>query len=131
MKFNNKAKLYIVFFCMVLSVVGFMIKLPSSFRQIDKELHALFYFSAAAFFNILFTNKNIIKHLVIFLFLFLFGVMIEYAQEYSNALFHKKIHGRFDLEDVQANLKGLILFSLIWLFFSSILFIYKKFRKND
>jgi hypothetical protein len=116
---------------MILSIVGFMIKLPSSFRHIDKELHALFYFSAAAFLNILFTNKNIINHFLIFLLLFLFGVIIEYAQEYSNALFHIKIHGRFDLEDVQANLKGLILFSLIWIFFTSILFVYNKFKKND
>jgi hypothetical protein len=116
---------------MIFSIVGFMIKLPSYFRHIDKELHTLFYFSAAAFFNILFANNNITKHLLVFLLLFLFGVMIEYAQEYSNVLFHKKIHGRFDLEDVQANLKGLIIFSFIWLLFSSILFVYKKFRKND
>jgi VanZ family protein len=116
---------------MILSIVGFMIKLPSSFRHIDKELHALFYFSAAAFINILYANKKIIKHLVIFLLLFLFGVMIEYTQEYSNTLFHIKIHGRFDLEDVQANLKGLILFSLMWLFFSSILYVNNKFKKDD
>jgi hypothetical protein len=131
MKFNNQAKVYLVFFCIILSIVGFMIKLPSSFRHIDKELHALFYFSAAAFLNVLYTNRNIVIHFFIFVLLFLFGVMIEYAQEYSNTLFHIKIHGRFDLEDVQANLKGLILFSLSWLFFSSILFVYNKYKKND
>lgn len=104
-----------------LSVFGFMIKLPSMFRHIDKEMHTLFYFLAAAFLNILFANNKIHRHLLIFGILFVLGVSIEYAQEYSNTFFHKKIHGRYDKEDVQANLKGLVAFSIVW-------FIYFGFR---
>jgi hypothetical protein len=39
---------------------------------------------------------------------------IEYAQAYSNRFFRKRIHGRFDPEDLEWNLKGLIAFSVLW-----------------
>lgn len=107
-------KIFLVGAFLGLSILGFMIKLPSGFRHIDKELHALFYFLAAAFLNILFVNRKIPNHLLIFVILFVLGVSIEYAQEYSNKFFHKKIHGRYDKEDVEANLKGLIAFSIVW-----------------
>jgi hypothetical protein len=126
-----KLKIQLVTLCIILSIIGFMVKLPSSFRHIDKELHALFYFLAAAFLNILFVNKKILIHLAIFLSLLIFGIFIEYSQELSNKIFHKKIHGRFDIEDVQSNLKGLVLFSLIWLAYTSVIFVYKRIIKND
>jgi hypothetical protein len=111
-----------------MSVVGFLIKLPSGFRHADKELHALFYFSAAAFLNILFTNKKVLVHIVIFAVLYLFGMAIEYAQEYSNKLFHKRIHGRYDVEDIRANFKGLVLFSVLWIMYTLILFTFTKLK---
>ena len=99
---------------LILSVIGFMIKLPSVFHHYDKELHAAFYFFAAGFLNILY-GKNLTTHILIFFVLLGFGIAIEYAQAYSNTLLHKRIHGRFDIEDVKANAKGLIAFSIIWI----------------
>lgn len=128
MKMNKWMKIILVLLCISLSVIGFMVKLPSSFRHIDKELHSLFYFSAAAFINLFFANKNIIKHVVIFISLYLFGVAIEFAQEYSNRFFHRRIHGRYDIEDVEANLKGLVIFSIFWIILVAILFVYNKFK---
>ncbi len=112
LKLTLNQKLILTFFCFSIAIVGFLIKLPSVFRHYDKELHSMFYCGAALFLNILFSKR----HLIIFLFLFLFGVAIEFSQEFSNKFFHKRIHGRFDREDVYSNLKGLILFSIIWLF---------------
>ena len=128
MKPNNWTRVLLILFCVSLSVIGFLVKLPSNFRHIDKELHSVFYFLAAAFLNLLFLNKNIIRHIVIFISLYAFGAAIEYAQEYSNKFFHKKIHGRFDIEDIQANLKGLFLFSFLWILVVVILFVYQKFK---
>lgn len=107
-------KFSVLSFCFVLTLIGFMIKLPASFRHIDKELHAGFYFLAAAVLNLFFAGTNLIRHVVIFITLYLFGMAIEAAQEYSNRFFRKRIHGRFDLEDLQGNLTGLIAFSLLW-----------------
>ena len=124
--FNNWMKILLMSFCFAIAIVGFMIKLPSAFRHFDKELHAVFYFIAAAFLNILFANKKIIIHLLIFTFLYFFGVVIEYAKEYSNKFFRKRIHGRYDIEDIQSNLKGLIAFSILWIVYVVILFVYKR-----
>jgi VanZ family protein len=114
------------FFFLVLSIIGFMVKLPSVFRHYDKELHSLFYFLAAAFLNILFAKKRFTKHILIFAFLYLLGMSIEYAQEYSNQFFRKRIHGRYDKEDVLSNLKGLITFSVVWVIYVGIAFFIKK-----
>jgi len=128
MKLNNQTKVLLVCICLAISVSGFLIKLPSTFRHIDKELHSLFYFSAAAFLNVLFANRKLVRHIIIFIILYLFGVAIEYAQENSNKFLHKKIHGRYDIEDIQSNLKGLIVFSVIWIVYNLILFIYSKLK---
>ena len=130
MKLSPFIKILIALFCFAIAIIGFMIKLPSSFRHYDKELHALFYFLAAAFLNILFAKRNVLIHIVIFVFLYLFGMAIELSQEYSNKVFHNRIHGRYDVEDVAANLKGLIIFSLIWLVYAVIYSIYKKSRTD-
>jgi hypothetical protein len=128
--FGQRILLVFVFFAV--SVFGFMIKLPSNFRHIDKELHATFYFLAAAFLNVLFAKTNLVRHVVIFIALYLFGIAIEYGQSYSNKFFRSRIHGRFDPEDVQWNLKGLIAFSLLWLICTAVVLIYNKAKlKNN
>lgn len=119
-------KLLLTFVCTCAAIYGFMIKLPSGFRQIDKELHSLFYFSAAAFFNLLFVKRNFLKHSLVFVLLYLFGAGIEKAQEYSNRFFKVRIHGRYDPEDVQANLNGLLAFSLLWCVVVVLLLLFKK-----
>ncbi|HPG09955.1 MAG TPA: hypothetical protein PLU37_00385 [Chitinophagaceae bacterium] len=120
------AKIFLTIIFFAASVFGFMLKLPSAFRGHDKELHALFYFLAAAFLNILFSNNKLVWHILIFAGLYLFSVSIEHAQEYSNRFFHKRIHGRYDPEDVKYNLKGLITFSAIWFSYIVIRFMNKK-----
>jgi hypothetical protein len=131
MKLSPSIKILLVVFCFAIAIIGFMIKLPSSFRHHDKELHALFYFMAAAFLNILFAKRNILIHSAIFAFLYLFGMAIEYSQEYSNKVFHNRIHGRYDIEDVNANLKGLIIFSILWIAYLLIFSIYKKVKPEN
>lgn len=103
-----------------------MLKLPSQFRHIDKELHATFYFGAAAFLNVLYAKTKLVRHLVIFAALYTFGMVIEYSQAYSNRFFRNRIHGRFDPEDIQWNLKGLLAFSVIWVLCIIVLIIYRK-----
>ena len=127
---KNWTKTLLIITCFALSILGFMLKLPSTLRHFDKELHSIFYFFAAAFVNLLFANKKITLHLLIFGELYLFGVAIEYAQEYSNKFFHKRIHGRYDVEDIQSNLKGLIAFSILWMIYVVLYFFYKKAREK-
>jgi VanZ family protein len=98
----------------VVSTLGFMLKLPRIFHHFDKELHALFYFFAAFVLTALYPKK----HMFIALFLAFFGVCIEVAQQLSNRLFVKRIHGRFDSEDVIANCKGILFFSIIYICWS-------------
>jgi hypothetical protein len=128
MNIPNWARVLLIMICFGVSVIGFMIKLPSTFRHVDKEMHTLFYFGAAAFLNVLFNNKNLIRHIVIFVVLYLFSMGIEYAQEYSNTFLRKRIHGRYDVEDIRANLKGLVLFSMVWIVIVSIWFAYQKMK---
>jgi hypothetical protein len=113
-KLSNNTKIILVIGCFIASVAGFLVKLPSAFHHIDKELHFAFYFLAAAFLNVLFDATSLLKHLVMAIALFLFGIGIEFAQENYNKVFHVRIHGRFDPEDVKANLRGLIAFSTVW-----------------
>ena len=113
-KITNSTKIAIVVICFIAAVIGFLMKLPSAFRHIDKELHFAFYFLAAAFLNILFNIRNFVRHILVSGFLYLFGIGIEFAQENYNKVFHVHFHGRFDPEDVKANLTGLIAFSILW-----------------
>jgi hypothetical protein len=123
-------KVLLAVVCIAVAVAGFMLKLPSSFRHIDKELHSLFYFLAAAFFNLLFVKRNLLKHVLVFILLYLFGAGIELAQEYSNRFFQRRIHGRYDLEDVQANLNGLLAFSAVWVIVVVIMLVFQR-KKSD
>ncbi|MEO8173768.1 MAG: hypothetical protein ABI581_11820 [Sediminibacterium sp.] len=113
---STTAKIIIVVLCFVFAVIGFLIKIPVPLRGNDKLLHTAFYFLAAAFLHFLF-RKGLVIILVV---LAGFGVLIEYMQELSNKLTRTRIHGRFDKEDIYANLKGLALYSAIalvyWVF---------------
>ena len=92
----------------LLSLIGFMLKLPRVFHHYDKELHTAFYFSAFLFFSFLFPKK----WFLVFTLLLFFGIGIELFQDFSNEislrLVGRRIHGRFDPEDVLANFYGLV-----------------------
>lgn len=111
----------------IISICGFMIKLPLQLRGIDLELHALFYFMASACLNLLFKVKDFKTHMLIFGLLVTAGVGIEFAQEYSNQLFNQRIHGNFDKNDVLYNLIGLTGFSVLWTCFKILSLV----RKSD
>jgi hypothetical protein len=51
---------------------------------------------------------------------------IEYGQQYSNRFFKRRIHGRFDPEDLQSNLNGLLAFSFLWIIYIVVMLVYKK-----
>jgi hypothetical protein len=123
---TTRQRVFIVLALFSVAIFGFMLKLPSGFRQIDKELHTAFYFLAAAFLNILFARTSLLRHAVIFVGLYLFGMAIEWAQAYSNRFFRTRIHGRFDPEDVQSNLYGLLAFSALWIAVVSVMLLSKK-----
>ena len=110
-------KILISLFLMTCSVAGFMVKLPGVFQHHDRALHAMYYFGAAAFFTLLFAGKNFWIHLFILIALALFGVGIEYAQQFSNSLVRHPFHGRYDPEDVKYNIIGLAGFSACWIFY--------------
>ncbi|MEI7735748.1 MAG: hypothetical protein WCI49_09780 [Ferruginibacter sp.] len=122
-------KLLILASCIICSLYGFLIKIPVPLRGHDKLLHAGFYFGAAVFLNFLFQKKQVL----IFILLALFGVLIEYLQQVSNKIMHSHIHGRFDKEDIYANMKGLFLYAgiaLIYFAFAAILRTEKKESSN-
>ena len=108
---TNREKQLVLVTLGIISTLGFMLKLPRIFHGIDKEMHTLFYFFAAFVLTALYPKK----HVFIALFLAFFGVCIEVAQHLSNRLFVKRIHGRFDSEDVIANCKGILFFSFIYI----------------
>ena len=132
MKFRIRLwhKIVLVLMAFGVAIVGFMVRLPSMFSGVDTEMHSLFYFLAAAFLNILFAKRNILIHVVIFGLLYAFGVVIEYAQEYSNTFFHRRIHGNADPEDMYANLKGIMAFSALWLCYVVIAFTWNTIKGN-
>jgi len=120
---RNTHKIILISFLTIFSIIGFMVKLPKAFHHFDKELHLLFYFGATTLVTILFPKRWVIS----FLALAIFGIMIEFAQEFSNKItirvIGKAIHGRFDIEDVKYNMIGvccgLILFQIIQLTFKT------------
>jgi len=116
-KLTTAQKIVITILVMAISIAGFMIRLPGVFRNHDREMHEAYYFIAAAFFTLLFAGKNFWIHLLIIAILAAFGMAIEYAQEYSNQLVHRRIHGSFDPEDVKYNVMGLLAFSSIWVLY--------------
>lgn len=109
---SNSSRILLLLFLTFLSIVGFIIRLPGVFSHFDKELHALFYFCASIVLTLMFSNRWVI----ICFGLLIFGILIEYAQAFSNKisirLIGKRIHGNFDIEDVKFNTVG-IFFGLI------------------
>jgi hypothetical protein len=128
LRINGWAKLALTFAFLIASVIGFMLKLPSPFRHSDKELHAAFYFLAAFFLNVLYTNGRLWVHVLLFGALYLFGVVIEHSQSYSNQFFRSRIHGRYDPEDVKYNVMGLVAFSAVWIVYRLGVIVYKQFE---
>lgn len=107
----------------IVSIIGFMVKLPRVFSHYDKELHFLFYLGAAVVLNYLFVKKNFLYHIVVAWILFCAGVFIEFAQELSNLFVERRIHGNFDPEDIMFNTMGLMIYSFIWLIWRVVVFI--------
>lgn len=124
-------KLLLTGIAFIATVAGFLIKLPPVFRHNDKLMHSIFYFLAAAFLNILFAKRNIFIHALLFICLYAFGVAIEYVQQYSNTFLHQKIHGNADPEDIHANLLGLVVFSVLWITYLLIVFMYKALKPGE
>ena len=120
---NTGTKIIIVVICFICAIIGFLIKIPVPLRGHDKLLHSAFYFMAAAFLHSLFRKG----FFVIIIVLALFGVLIEYLQQLSNQVTHSHIHGRFDKEDIYANLKGLLLYAAVAL----VLFVGRKMFVNS
>ncbi len=120
-------KLLILAFCIFCSLYGFLIKIPVPLRGHDKLMHAGFYFCAAAFLNVLFQKKQVL----IFILLALFGVVIEYLQQVSNKIMHSHIHGRFDKEDIYANMKGLGLYAGIAMMYFLFKMLFRKPRNSN
>ena len=122
-------KILLTFFLISLAIAGFMIKLPLPFRTIDKELHTSFYFFAATFFSLIFSKSRFINVFFILVFLALFGIAIEYAQQFSNRFFSHRIHGNFDPEDIKSNIAGLILFFICFCIYSTFRFVIQKIKR--
>jgi len=105
-----KNKLIILFFAC--SLIAFMVRLPFIFHSIDKQLHALFYFTAAIFINTLYPKKWHITAIG----LCVFGIIIEFLQQYLNnisiRISGKVLHGNFDIQDVKFNTIGIIIGTL-------------------
>ena len=123
---STSQKIILVIICFIFAVIGFLIKIPVPLRGHDKFWHTSFYFIAAAFLHYLFRKRIFF----IVIALTLFGVLIEYLQQLANKLTRSHIHGRFDIEDVYANCKGLLLYSLLVLTFFIGNTIYKNFRSQ-
>jgi hypothetical protein len=119
---NTALKIVIVFLCLIFSLIGFLIKIPVPLRGHDKLMHAAFYFLAAVFLNLLFKKSQVL----IFIILAAFGALIEYLQQLANKITHSHIHGRFDKEDVYANMKGLIVYAGI----AALYFSFSAFFRN-
>jgi len=62
--------------------------------------------------------------------LFVFGVLIEFAQDFSNKIsvriIGKRIHGRFDPEDIFFNLLGVLIGLVAFNLLKALFRVYKK-----
>ena len=116
---RNKYKVILILILAGLSIVGFMVKLPKIFHHFDKELHMIFYLVGTMIMAFLFPKRLMLSSIG----LALFGILIEFAQEFSNKIsiriIGKSIHGKFDIIDIKYNIIGvfcgLILYQLIQL----------------
>lgn len=110
----TKSEMGLIMTVLMFSFIGFMVKLPSVLRHHDRELHFLFHLLTAIFLYLNFGKNKMYNHVVIFIFLLIFGIGIEVMQELSNHILNKKIHGDFDPLDVFYNVLGLIVATLLW-----------------
>lgn len=114
---SNHGKTFVIVLFLIGSTIGFMVRLPRVFSHMDKELHALFYCGTFLLLSILYPKRWLLSSFL----LVLFGVLIEYAQEFSNRItlrmIGKRIHGRFDPEDIKFNLIGLGVGMVLFLIF--------------
>lgn len=110
----TKSEIGLIMTVLMLSFIGFMVKLPPVFRHHDRELHFLFYLLTAIFLYLNFGKNKMSNYVVIFILLLIFGIGIEVMQELSNHILDKKIHGNFDPIDVINNVLGLIVATLFW-----------------
>ena len=110
----TKSEIGLIMTVLMLSFIGFMVKLPPVFRHHDRELHFLFYLLTAIFLYLNFGKNKMSNYVVIFILLLIFGIGIEVMQELSNHILDKKIHGNFDPIDVIYNVLGLIVATLFW-----------------
>lgn len=111
MKLNYK---YYILLAIII-FVGFMIKLPKPFVRYDKELHLAFYFLLMFFLFFQWSKWSFKKTVLSGLMSSGFGFFIEKSQAFSNRFFTRKIHGRFDWDDILANTTGILLFFVVWL----------------
>ena len=81
----NKA--FLLGFLILVSLVGFMVKLPRPIQNIGFELHTAFYFFASIVLLILFPKK----HILVLVGLICFGIMIELFQDASNYILQKHL----------------------------------------
>jgi hypothetical protein len=104
---RNTYKIILISILAVFSIVGFMVKLPKIFHHFDKELHMIFYFSTIMIIAFFFPKRWMISSIG----LALFGIIIEFVQEFSNKIsiriIGKAIHCRFDVEDLKYNFIGI------------------------
>ena len=107
-------------------VIGFMVRLPKIFHHYDKELHVGFYFLSAICTALFWSRWNGFKTFISVSSWSGFGIFIEYFQEYSNRFFTKRIHGKFDTEDLLANSIGIILFLGFWSIFKILMNAYSR-----
>ena len=70
----------------IISLIGFMVKLPRVFSAYDKELHLCFYFCAALVLNYLLVKKNVFYHILVAWVLFLGGVYFGNEKLSENTL---------------------------------------------
>jgi glycopeptide antibiotics resistance protein len=61
---------------------------------------------------------------------FVFGVLIEFGQDFSNKIsiriIGKRIHGRFDPEDIFFNVIGILAGLIVFLLLRSLVGVFKK-----
>jgi hypothetical protein len=104
---KKSPQLFLLLLIALLSTIGFMVKLPRVFHNINYELHALFYLFAYIAVTFLYPRTLILSTIG----LLLFGICIEFSQEFSNKItYHymgRAIHGRFDIIDVKYNAIGI------------------------
>jgi len=104
------SKIIIILF---VTILIFMIKLPLKLHHYDKELHTSAWLLVILVCSSLQKSKTLLNLILLAIVLWFTGVTVECLQQYSNTLFHKSLHGKFDIQDIKANTIGLIIGTFI------------------